>query len=419
MRINALALIVGKMATMGLGFLVWLVAARLFSASDVGLASATVSAMMLCVQLGLFGAGAAVIVLLPLLPQRRGELLDSAISFIFVSSLVAGSMFLLFAGAMLQELRIVAMRPAYATAFLAMCVFGTLGVLLDQTATALQRGDQMLIRNTLFGVVTLVMLVGLPSVAGFHAPLTILMAWVCGGLIGTGIGYTQLRQAVRGYRFRGRIRIDLSRKLVTVGMPNWFLTLVERAPGAVMPIVVTELLSPETNSAWYAAWMIAWVVYVVPIQIGLSEFAEASHRPADLSTIVWQGIRLSLGVGAVVASLAALLGPVMLALLGSSYAEMGTTPLRLLVMVAFPFAFVQAYYAVCRARNQLGEAIVVGLVSGSVGVGAAVMAGVVSGVNGMALAWLCTQLLTGIAAFARLLVVMRRIPAGPASSVRT
>ena len=407
MRLNSLALIAGKMATMGLGFVVWLVAARLFEASYVGLASATVSAMMLCVQLALFGAGAAVIVLLPNLPHRRSDLLDSAIVFVVIAALVAASVFLLFAGTFLHELRIVAARPSYAVAFLAMCVFGTLGVLFDQTATVLRRGDQMLIRNALFGVVALAVLVGLPELTALDSPLAILGAWVVGGLVGTGLGYAQLCRSVTDYRFRGRIRRDLSWQLATVGMPNWLLTLAERAPGAVMPIAVTELLSPETNAAWYAAWMMAWVVYVVPIQIGLSQFAEAAHRPAELSHIVWQGIRLSLSVGAIAAVSAAVLGPFMLGLLGSSYAETGTTPLRLLVLVAFPFTFIQAYYAACRARNRLGEAILVGLVSGTAGVGAAVLAGMVAGINAMALAWLCTQLLTGIWTFGRLLKMTR------------
>ncbi len=407
MRLNSLALVAGKMATMGLGFVVWLVAARLFTADTVGLASATVSAMMLCVQLALFGAGAAVIVLLPTLPHRRHDLLDSALIFVVCAALVAGGTFLVVAGTLLHQLQIVAMRPAYAVAFLAMCVFGTLGVLFDQTATVLRRGDQMLVRNALFGIASLAVLVGFPALTGLDSPLAILGAWVFGGIVGTGLGYAQLCRSVTDYRFRGRIRRDLSWQLVTVGMPNWLLTLAERAPGAVMPIAVTELLSPETNAAWYAAWMMAWVVYVVPIQIGLSQFAEASRRPDELPRIVWQGVRLSLSVGAAAAVSAAVLGPFLLGLLGNTYADAGTTPLRILLLVAFPFTFIQAYYAACRARNRLGEAILVGLVSGTVGVGAAVFAGIVSGIDAMALSWLTTQLLTGIWTFSRLLTMLR------------
>ena len=68
---NSVALILAKVATMGLGFLFWLVAARLFAPSDVGLASGAVSAMMLITQLALFGVGSAVISLYPRARRTR------------------------------------------------------------------------------------------------------------------------------------------------------------------------------------------------------------------------------------------------------------------------------------------------------------------------------------------------------------
>ncbi len=402
MHLNSISLILGKMVTMGIGFLVWLIAARLFAPTEVGLASGAVSAMMLCVQLALFGAGAAVITLFPQHQHRPANLLDTAITVVAAASLVAGGCFLLFASSVFRELNVVAAVPSYTIAFLAMCAFGTLGVLFDQVGTALRRGDQVLVRNLLFSVVTLGVLVGLPLAGGATSSLAILGAWVGGGLISVGLGYIQLRQALPGYRFRPRVRRDLARHLVGIGLPNWALTMTERAPGSILPIVVTELLSPEANATWYAVWMMAWVVYVIPIQVGLSLFAEASHRPDELGRAVRNGLSLSLGIGAVAAAGSALVGPFMLSFLGSSYVEGGTAPLRILVIVVFPFAFIQAYFSVCRSRQQLTEAIISGVLSGFIGVGTAAWAGVMYGLRGMAIAWLATQLITGTWAIVRL-----------------
>ena len=66
-------------------------------------------------------------------------------------------------------------------------------------------------------------------------------------------------------------------ELSRVGLPNDLLTLTERAPGFVLPIVVTELLSPADNAHWYAAWMMAWVVFVIPIQVGRLTPRSLSH----------------------------------------------------------------------------------------------------------------------------------------------
>ncbi|CAA9553981.1 MAG: hypothetical protein AVDCRST_MAG49-1968 [uncultured Thermomicrobiales bacterium] len=412
MHLNSITLILGKMVTMGIGFLVWLIAARLFAPAEVGLASGAVSAMMLCVQLALFGAGAAVITLFPRHQHGPADLLDTTISVVAGASLLAGGLFLALASGVFRELSIVAAKPAYAVAFLAMCAFGTLGVLFDQVGTVLRRGDQVLVRNALFSVVTLGVLVGFPLAGGAESSLAILGAWVSGGLISVGLGYAQLRRALPGYRFRLRVRRDLTRQLVTIGLPNWALTITERAPGSILPIVVTELLSPEANATWYAVWMMAWVVYVIPIQVGLSLFAEASHRPEELGRAVRNGLKLSLAVGAVAAAGSAIVGPFLLSFLGSSYVDDGTTPLRILVVVVFPFAFIQAYFSACRSRQRLTEAILTGVVGGLVGVGTAAWAGVVYGLRGMAVVWLVTQVITGAWAVTRLRAMLRESHTG-------
>ncbi len=402
MHLNSVALILGKMVTMGIGFLVWLIAARLFAPAEVGLASGAVSAMMLCVQLALFGAGAAVISLFPQHQDRPANLLNTAITVVAAASLVAGGFFLVFASSVFRELNVVAAVPSYTAAFLAMCAFGTLGVLFDQVGTVLRRGDQVLVRNLLFSVVTLGVLVGLPLAGGATSSLAILGAWVGGGLISVVLGYIQLRRALPGYRFRPRIRRNLARQLVGIGLPNWALTMTERAPGSILPIVVTELLSPETNATWYAVWMMAWVVYVIPIQVGLSLFAEASHQPHELGRAVRHGLSLSLAIGALAAAGSAIVGPFMLSFLGSTYVEDGTAPLRILVVTVFPFAFIQAYFSACRSRQQLTEAIITGVLNGLISVMVSAWAGVTYGLRGMAVAWLVTQLMIGVWAMVRL-----------------
>lgn len=407
MLANSLALIGGKLATLGLGFLAWLVAARLFSQAEVGLASGAVSAMMLCVQLALFGAGAAVISLFPLHRRHPADLVDTAVTLVTLSSFAAAGFFLVLASGIFRDLRVVAADPAYTLVFVAMCVFGTLGVLFDQLSTTLRRGDQALVRGVVSGVVTLGMLVAFHQAAAARSALAILGAWAIGNFAPVAVGFRQLHRALTPYRFRPRLRWSLTARLTRIGLPNWVLTLTERAPGAVLPIVVTEVLSPEANAAWYAAWMMAWVVYVVPIQVGLNLFAEAAHRPRELGQTVRHGIALSLVLGIAAAAGSAVVGPMLLSVLGPGYAAAGTTPLRILVVAVVPFTFIQAYFSVCRARQQLTEAILTGAIAGIAGVGAATVAGMDRGLTGMAVAWLVVQVVAGAWAALRLSALAR------------
>ena len=90
-------------------------------------------------------------------------------------------------------------------------------------------------------------------------PRSIFAAWTLGGVTTLVLGLILVGRAIPGYRVRARLDRRLAGELTRVGFPNYLLTLAERAPGFVLPVVVTEILSPADNAAWYAAWMMAWV----------------------------------------------------------------------------------------------------------------------------------------------------------------
>jgi len=179
--------------------------------------------------------------------------------------------------------------------------------------------------------------------------------------------------------------------MATTGLANHALTLTERVPGLVLPIVVAELLSPQANAYWYVIWMSAWVVFITPLSVGIALFAEGSHRPKTISTATAQALRVSLIFGGGGAIVLWLLASPVRDLLGHDYARAGSTPLRILLFGVVPMAFTSAYYAGCRARGRLGEAIVIGILGGLAAIFVTAMAGVHYGLTGMAVAWVAVQ----------------------------
>jgi O-antigen/teichoic acid export membrane protein len=408
--LSALALIGAKVATMGFGFVAWIIAARLHPPAEVGIASAAVSAVTLCAQFALIGVGSAVITLAPRYREQPGRLLDTAVSVVSLSALAVGLLFLLLAGTALQELRVVALDPVYAVLFLTLAIGGTLGVLFDQASTARRRGDQALVRGAAAGIATLVTLVVLGAAGGSRG---IFAAWVVGaGLVTSLLGLWTMTRAIRGYRPAPRLEVPLGGELVRVGFPNYLLTLTERAPGFVLPIVVTEVLSPADNAAWYIAWMMAWVVFIVPIQVGMTSFAEIAAAPGGSWPIVRNGIGTSLAVGAVGALGLAVLADPVLRLVGADYADAGVTPLRILLVGVVPMTIVQAFFSLCRARHRLRGAIVLGSLSSVASIVLPAALGPAGGLGAMALGWLAVQAVTAAVALVGLRRAVGREAAG-------
>ena len=235
---NGLALIAAKVITMGLGFIFWVLAARVFTPYQVGLAAGVVSAMMLCTQLALLGLGSAFITHFPRVQRRPAALLDTSLTFVTGLGVLWAGAFLLVASFAFHQLDIAAAHPAFALLFVVACVFGTLGILLDQIATALRRGDQALIRNVTFGVGTVGMLVVLPLLGTPRDAQTLFLPWALAGVAAGIVGVVQLRRALPRYRPRPRADRVLARDLVTAGVPNYALTLAERSPGLILPVLV-------------------------------------------------------------------------------------------------------------------------------------------------------------------------------------
>jgi O-antigen/teichoic acid export membrane protein len=385
--VNSLALITAKIIAMGLGGLFWILAARAASPAEVGLAAGAVSAMMLCTQIAILGFGSAVILHVRNNKERLGVLFNSALSLVSVVSAALSILFVLIAGAVLVELDVVAHSLLFASLFVSAGIFGTLGILLDQTSTALGRGDQALVRNVTFGGVTLLGLVLVASTIAHPSAKALFAPWAVAGALATVIGLWQLRRSVRHFRPRPSIDGPLSRRLVRSALPNYVLTLIDRTPTLVLPILVTELLSPDANATWYAVWMMAWVVYMIPVQVGLNVFSDIARDPGSELRAVRRGVRTSLAYGLPLAGAVAVGAHWLLDLLGDHYSDGGVTPLRILVIGWIPLTFVQVYQASARARGRVREATAVAAVSAALSLTAAAVAATNGGLTAMALAW--------------------------------
>ena len=408
MVVSSVGLVSGKAVSMLLGFLFWLGAARMFPERVVGLTSGVISSIMLCVLLAVLGIGSAFIVLFPAHLRRLHRLLDTAISLAICSGMAGAGLFLLLAAGVFEELNVVVHAPLFALLFVAMGALGTVQVLLDQVSMAQRRGHDVLSRNVVNGLVTILPLPILHAVMPSAGAFELFTCWVGGVLCASLLAWSQLHRTAGSYSFHPRIDKRIGADLLRIGLPNQALTVAERAPGLVLPVVIVELLSPEINAYWYSAWMMAWAAFVIPVSIGIAMFAESAHDPASLRRQVRSSLVSALVMGAGTATAIAVLAPFVLALLGPSYAQAATEPLRILVWAVVPSVCTQVYYSVCRSRDRLVEAVATGAVGGTVGVGAVAVAGMDVGLVGMAAAWVASQTVLGVWSLWRLRVLLNR-----------
>jgi O-antigen/teichoic acid export membrane protein len=393
-------MVLGKASQLGSGFLFWLVAARLTSVADMGTVAATVSVVLLVTQIGLLGVGAAMIVSIGR-GEPLGRVLDTGFTVVTAASLLAAGGYVAVTALGRGDVATTQSATPFVATFLVAAGCGTIAICLDQAGIALGRPSGTVVRYLLGGAVMLGVL-SLAAVAS-HGDLNagvVFGAWTVSSVVICGTGAVQLARWV-GYRYRGRVRTDELRRHLGVGVPNHLLTLTERLPALLVPLLVAHLVSPEATAYWYPAWMLAWLAYTVPIQIGLVQFSEGVRRPHDLRRTLRSGLVSGLVLGGSAAVVLAVFAHPLLSLIGAEYADASTNALRVLTVGLIPFAVWQSYNARCRAAGLVREGIVAGLALAG-GICLASVWAAPRGSTALAIAWVTTSALGAVWAAWRL-----------------
>ena len=168
---------------------------------------------------------------------------------------------------------------SFAALFVLSVVAGTMMICLDQVNVALGRGGNSAVRYAAAGGVTVAATAALVLSPVASDSRALFACWSLGAVAACAVGAVQLRSCC-SYSYRPRLHPGHRQRLLVVGVPNQVLTMIERAPGSLVPILVAHVVSLEATAYWYPAWMMAWVAYSTPVLVGLVQFAEGVKDPA-------------------------------------------------------------------------------------------------------------------------------------------
>ena len=136
----------------------------------------------------------------------------------------------------------------------------------------------------------------------------------------------------------------------TAMVHNW-LNVAITMPFYFLPVLVTVIVSPSANAAFYIATMLAAFLALVPIHLATVLFAVVAAQPQVVARKLRFALRVSFMVGLPGMVVLILGAHLALSLFGKGYAAEATLPLCLMVL-AYPATVSKALYvAVCRAAS--------------------------------------------------------------------
>ncbi len=381
---NAVSLLATTGLTSLLGFIYWTVATRMFSQQAVGYSSASVSAMTLLGTIGMLGLGT---LLLGELPRRSSStqagLVSAALLTCALGSLILGLGFAVVAPLVSTNFALVVGTPARAALFVVGAVLTGVTMVFDQATIGLLRGGLQLSRNITFAAAKLA---ALPAAAIFlHDGLGfgVTAAWVAGMALSLVVTAVWLR--LKGTRILPRPHWSILRELGWTAMAHNWLNISLAVPFTLLPVLVTILVSPSANGAYYVASMLASFLYVVPIHLATVLFAVVAADPQVIARKLRVSLRLSFLIGLPGMIVLGAGAHLLLTLFGPGYANEATIPL-VLMAIGYPLSVPKTLYiAVCRASGRITRAATVLTAFSLSELGVAAAGAVTHGLIGMSL----------------------------------
>jgi O-antigen/teichoic acid export membrane protein len=401
----------GATAILGLGY--WAVSTHLFSARDVGLASAASSTAFFLGAIGALGIPLLLLAELGSLPAAVRRVTFSTGMYIACLAVLVLSLGTLALAPILGgSLGIIGADPVTAALFVIGSVATIATLTFDDAAIGLHRGSAQLWRGSLNSVLKLA-IVGALILAGATTARGLLFAWALALAVSlVCLPMLRLQPAPGGAGNLGP-RMALARRYGVLSLQHHVLNLSINSVFYIVGVIAALLIPPGQLAYFSTAFLLESTAMIIPYLLALALFAEMSGDRSLLHRHVRRTLPLGLVLcgGIVVAAEAG--ASLALRIFGPAYAANGATALRLLVLVGPAYVIKDHYVAIRRTQGRLSHAAKVMAAGTSAEAAGAALGGIYWGTPGLCAGWAITASCEAVLLLPPVIKVFRRAPAEP------
>jgi O-antigen/teichoic acid export membrane protein len=333
---NSFYLLSGSLVTAGFGFIFWIIAARLFDASIVGVATVLISLSTLVSLLSLAGFDSSFVRFLPKSTDKNNYT-NSGVWVSTILSIVLSLVFLAGAYYTTPSIRDIISNPLVVLLFVILTVASSLNLLTNSVFLAYRQAKYVLIINLLFNIVK----VTLPFAFISYGAIGIFIAAGIAQLVGLGISLYIMH---RNYGFNLLLKLDryALKQTFSYTFSIYIGSVLNLAPPTVLPLIIASQLNTASTAYYYMAFNIATIIFTIAYSATQSAFAESSHDESKLRASIYKSVKLSVLLIVPAVVIALLFGKQVLHVFGDAYAESATS---LLVIFSISAFFVTIYSA--------------------------------------------------------------------------
>lgn len=386
---NGHTLIFSSLATSGIGFLFWLLAARTYPVAVVGRDTAALSAMTFIGSVAQFNLTRALVRFIPVAGNKTRRFVLSTYAISVATAIPLALVFIALLSRLAPDLVFLKTDWLFVLWWTVATATWALFVLEDGVLTGLRRAKWVAVENIGFSFAKIAFLIPLAALAPKSG---IYLAWSLAALVTViPTNFFVFKRAIPR-ALQARTGSDFSVAQIIRYVPCDFLdSLCWLATVSLTPLLVIHLVGPTASAVYSLDWAIAQVLYIVSINLGSSIIVESA---LDNSILREHCRRVRLHLVKLLTPIVAMIAvgaTLILRLFGSSYATEGASTLVILALSALPFVLTSTAMSALRVRNRTRAVFLLNAAICSLVLSLAWVLVPVYGVSGAAVAWLVVQ----------------------------
>lgn len=344
---NSIYLMLSTLVMSILGFIFWMIGARLFTTEQVGLAITLISVTGLIVSFSLLGLNTGLVRYLPSAKDKNKKI-NTVFTLVAIVTIIISSIFLLSTRILSPKLMFVHDNIFLAFVFIVFMVFTSFSSLIDSIFIAYRNSKFVLIKNTIFSslkIVLLFMFVWLGAYGIFTSHMI--------GLISGFITVFIALMIKFGYKPRFVFHDSIIKQIGKYSFGNYVAGFIGSLPTLLLPLLILNLLGAESSAYYFIAMMIATLLYTISSATSSSLFAEGSYDESEIKIQVKKAIKI---IGAFLIPgilITLLLGKYILLLFGHDYSSEGFAFLKILAISGIFISINSIFGTLLRVRKKI------------------------------------------------------------------
>jgi O-antigen/teichoic acid export membrane protein len=390
-------LILGTGITSLLGVAFWALAARSYSAHEIGQNAAAISAMTLVSGVCSLGLSSVLVRYLPIGGTAVKRLVFGSYALTAGLSLAFGALVAATSNVWSPTLDFL-QQPDWLVGFTLATAGMTIFTLQDSVLTGLQTARWIPLENALYAGAKLILLVALAALLPTAGPFVAWNAPLLPAIL--IVNFLVFRRLIPADKSVGSLD---RRKVVRMAAGNYGGNLFALVGNMYLPILVANQAGAAEAAYFFVPWMICLSLQLVSLNVTTSLTVEAALDMPRLRRLCRQALAHSMRLVAPMAALTALVAPLALLVFGQAYADSGTNLLRLLAIGAIPNVIVALGIGVARIEHRGAFVAVVQGVQFAIVLGLSALLIPDIGVIAVGWTWTGSQILLALAMLATIL----------------